>query len=173
MLIPDVVIVSLASALSPPLPPMAELTSTEIRRELARFSMRVTLPGRSFRAGEPIPLSCAFENHSVEETTIWSRGFWANHLVTVTDEDDREPFLTPWGRERREAFAPFGPWSKNVRFRIGPGRSMVRAGEGSALVDLARMYVLGAGRYAVRVVYHETQEPAMRVESAPVLFEVR
>lgn len=137
------------------------------------YGLFVTLPRDTFAAGEPIPLRCEFRNRSESPVTIWRSGFFTNHFVSVRDEAGREPPLTVEGRMCRASFAPRGPRPKNYPATIPPGGAVLLAGKRSAKVDLAEMYRLTPGRYAVAVVYEEHQEPAMKLSSDWVEFEVK
>jgi len=127
------------------------------------------LPGRAYQVGRPILVTCEIRNRSDKPVTIWLSGFWANHRVTVTRADGREPELTAEGRARRQAFNPDGGRDKNAPKTLQPGG----AWRDDTRPDLAALYLLTPGHYRVIISYEDKHDPnPLRIDSVAVPFRV-
>jgi RNA polymerase sigma factor (sigma-70 family) len=134
-------------------PPKAS-AAPDFGPEVKGLRAKVTLAKQKFAIGEAIEVKYLVKNVSKNEQTVWHSGFWPNHLIFVKDADGKEPPLTAYGKERRQAFSPGGERSKNVPWKIPSG------GEDAAYepYDLTKLYDLGkSGRYTVQYVYEEKQ----------------
>jgi RNA polymerase sigma factor (sigma-70 family) len=122
--------------------------------EVKGLRAKVTLAKGKFEVGEVVPVKYVVKNVSKEEQTLWSCGFWPNHLILVHDAAGKEPPLTEFGQQRRKAFAPDGERDKNVAVKVPAG------GEAAAYeqYDLTKLYDLSKpGGYTVQYVYEEKQ----------------
>jgi RNA polymerase sigma factor (sigma-70 family) len=134
-----------------PIPPPAR---ADFGPEVKGLRAKVTLAKDKFQVGEAVPATYVVKNVSKEEQTLWHSGFWPNHLIVVKDADGKEPPLTEFGRQRRQAFSPGGERSKNVAVNVPAG------GEDAAYekYDLTKLHDLSRpGRYTVQYVYEEKQ----------------
>ena len=135
----------------------------------APCSLILHMDKTEFRPGEPIPVACEMKNTGDEPVKIWSCGFWPNHRVVVTDDQGREPDLTPYGvacRERNTLHS--ATRDRNRPLVLGLGKSYK-----NHPIDLAKLYDLGPGKYLVTVMYDEHEmEPQMAVVSEPKAFTV-
>ena len=138
--------------------------------EVKGLRARVSLAKEKFPAGEPIAVRYVVKNVSQEEQTLWDSGFWPNHLIIVHDAAGKEPPLTAFGLQCRQAFSPGGERGKNARVKVPAG------GEDATYerYDLTKLYDLSMpGRYTVQYVYEEKQGGwEGRLPSNEVAFEV-
>ena len=142
----------------------------------------VTLPARRFASGEKIPFAFKITNNSPRTVTLWSSGFWPNHLVEVRDAAGRLLPATPEGQLRSRSFAPGGPRRKNAPIKLGPGESWpkLKGGEDPARrtefddsFGLDGLFEFQAGTFTVRVTYHDDSPPTpLKLLSREVKFEV-
>jgi uncharacterized protein (TIGR03067 family) len=130
------------------------LADADFGGEVKGLRARVSLAKARFEVGEAIPVSYVVRNVSKEVQTLWHSGFWPNHLILVKDADGKEPPLTAFGKQCRQAFSPGGERGKNAPVKVPAG------GEDAAYeqYDLAKLYDLSRpGRYTVQYVYEEKQ----------------
>jgi hypothetical protein len=131
-----------------------KVLADEFGPEVKGLRAKVTLAKEKFEAGEAIPVKYVVKNVSRGEQIVWHSGFWSNHLILVHDAGGKEPPLTPFGQQRRQAFSPGGERGKNSPWTVSAG------GEDTAYeqYDLAKLYDLSRpGRYTVQYVYEEKQ----------------
>jgi uncharacterized protein (TIGR03067 family) len=143
---------------------VGEVTSNELQikvlpadgfgDEVKGLRARVSLAKQKYQAGEPIKVHYQVKNGSKEEQTLWSCGFWPNHLILVHDDAGKEPPLTELGQQRRQAFAPGGERDKNVAVKVPAGDedSAYEIYDPTTLYDLSQ-----PGRYTVQYIYEEKQ----------------
>jgi RNA polymerase sigma factor (sigma-70 family) len=133
-------------------PPPPAPAADDFGPEIKGLRAKITLARAKFAVGEAIEVRYVVKNVSKEEQTVWHSGFWPNHLILVKDADGKEPALTEFGKERREAFSPGGVRKKSTPVDVPPG------GEDAAYekVDIARLYNMSkSGRYTVQYIYEE------------------
>jgi uncharacterized protein (TIGR03067 family) len=125
----------------------------EVKGLRARVSFAPCEP--RFPVGEAIPAKFAVKNVSQVEQTLWHSGFWPNHQIIVRNAKGKEPPLTRFGRQCRQAFSPGGERGKNAPWKLKPGGEDTTEGN----YDLTRLYNLSRpGRYTVQYVYEEKHD---------------
>ena len=130
---------------------------------LAAPASKVVLTARTdkkrYASDEAVLLSVDVKNDDAGPVTIWVRGIWPNHRISVRDEDGHEAELTRDGASIMRAFEDrMKGAGKNFPVVIVPGQSYKTINE----VDLRKYFKLRKGRYKITVRYTEEQRPTPR-----------
>ena len=130
-------------------------------------TLTISLPSKSFSAGLPISFQTIVHNPTPAEITVWSSGYWPNHLVILVDQDGAEPPLTAEGKERKLRF--FNPARDKNFPRILTSHQSHDEGE-HCLTDA---YHLKPGDYALKILYSDGQaQSSLTLLSNRVRFRV-
>lgn len=126
---------------------------------------KISLAQKQYKVGAPIVVQYEIRNFGKQPATVWHSGFWPNHLIVVKDAAGKEPPLTAFGKQTRNAFSPNGPRDKNYPVKLTPGQGDKTLGK----YDLRMLFDLSTpGKYTVEYVYDEGDP----VNSNVVKFEV-
>ena len=116
-----------------------------------RPHLELILPAESFPLGRPVDFRTIVHNPTPDPLTVWTCGYWPNHLVILVAEDGSEPTLTNDGKWCRLAFLSPNR-DKNFPTRIAPGRS-----HPDGTRRLTAGYLLTPGEYELKVLYSDDQ----------------
>ena len=87
-----------------------------------RLELRLTAD--SFVLGQPIDFRTIVHNPTPDPLTVWTSGYWPNHLVILLAEDGSEPPPTLNGKRCKQAFF-FPGRDKDSPTRIPAGKSHI------------------------------------------------
>lgn len=106
-----------------------------------------------------ILLSAEFKNNETDPVTIWCRGIWPNHRISVQNEKGQDADLTQEGVMVKGTYDDRKNGSdKSFPVVINSGRTYWSVND----IDLRKYFKLPKGRYKIKVRYADEHKPTPR-----------
>jgi hypothetical protein len=115
-----------------------------------KIAFTATAPATfSLGSSKPLVVQLTITNKTKVPLTVWSCGFWPNHLITIKDEKGHLVTLTKFGVAMNKTF------SSLVRDKNAPLKILAAKSYSYSTPDLRQCYQLKPGKYTVSVRYND------------------